>query len=190
MVRYILKRLLQTLLVLWLVLTIVFVMMRMIGDPSKLLISPEGSSESLENLRHILGLDKSIPEQYWDYIKGIFTWDFWQFPVLQPPGVRSHRRASAGDAFAGRFGVCAGYAHRSGGWRRGRGQAQQLAGQCGDLYHHRRPLPAGILAGVAADLAVLGATGLVAGLGLRLVSSSSSCPPSRWPPAFPPASPA
>ncbi len=76
MVRYVLKRLLQTLLVLWLVLTIVFVMMRMIGDPSKLLISPEGSSESLENLRHILGLDKSIPEQYWDYIKGIFTWDF------------------------------------------------------------------------------------------------------------------
>ena len=76
MVKYILKRLLQTILVLWLVLTLVFVLMRMVGDPSKLLISPESTFESLENIRHILGLDKPILEQYLDYLKSVLTWDF------------------------------------------------------------------------------------------------------------------
>ena len=88
MVRYIIRRFLQTLLVLWIVLTLVFVLLRMIGDPSKLLISPESTFESLENIRHILGLDKSIPEQYVDYLKNLFTWNlgnsfFFNRPVLQ-----------------------------------------------------------------------------------------------------------
>ena len=43
MLRYIIKRLLQTILVLFLVVTLVFVLMRCIGDPTKLLVSPEGS---------------------------------------------------------------------------------------------------------------------------------------------------
>ena len=76
MVRYILKRLLQTLLVLFLVVTLVFVLLRGIGDPTKLLISPEATPGQLENLQHILGLDQPLYVQYFNYLKEIFTGDF------------------------------------------------------------------------------------------------------------------
>ena len=47
MLHYFVKRILQTLLVLFLVVTLVFVLLRGIGDLSKLLISPEGTFEDI-----------------------------------------------------------------------------------------------------------------------------------------------
>ena len=76
MVRYIIKRLLQTILVLFLVVTLVFVLLRAIGDPSKLLLSPEGTYEDLQNIRVSLGLDKPLYQQYFDYLGGVVTGDF------------------------------------------------------------------------------------------------------------------
>ena len=76
MLRYIIKRLLQTILVLFLVVTLVFVLMRCIGDPTKLLVSPEGSYEDIENIKAALGLDKPVYVQYIDYMRGIVTGDF------------------------------------------------------------------------------------------------------------------
>lgn len=76
MLRYLCKRLLQTILVLFLVMTIVFVILRVIGDPVKMMITPNSTFQDMENLRHILGLDESLPIQYVDYIKNIFHGDF------------------------------------------------------------------------------------------------------------------
>lgn len=76
MVRYIIERILQTILVLFLVVTLVFVLLRVIGDPSKLLVSPEGSYEDLQNIKASLGLDQPLYQQYLNYLGGIFTGDF------------------------------------------------------------------------------------------------------------------
>ena len=76
MLRYIIKRTLETVLVLFLVVTLVFILLRGVGDPSKLLVSPEGSYEDIQNIKSALGLDKSLWGQYVDYIKGILVGDF------------------------------------------------------------------------------------------------------------------
>lgn len=75
MVRYLVKRLLQTILVLFIVVTVIFVLLRGVGDPAKLLVSPESTFEDLEHLRSLLGLDKPLYQQYFEYLKQIVTGD-------------------------------------------------------------------------------------------------------------------
>lgn len=76
MARYLLRRILQTILVLFIVVTLIFVLLRCIGDPAKLLVSPESSWEDLEHLRKQLGLDKPIFVQYVEYIGQLLRGDF------------------------------------------------------------------------------------------------------------------
>lgn len=76
MAKYLLKRFLQTIFVLFLVATMVFVILRAIGDPAKLVISPDSTFADLEQMRVILGLDKPLWQQYLDYLGGIIRGDF------------------------------------------------------------------------------------------------------------------
>jgi peptide/nickel transport system permease protein len=79
---YIARRLLLGILVLFLVTVLVFLIMRLLpGDPLTLFISQSQMSsgqltpEQLNKLRHEFGLDKSLPLQYVDWIKGVFHGD-------------------------------------------------------------------------------------------------------------------
>ncbi len=85
MVRYIIKRILQTILVLFLVMTLVFVILRVIGDPTKMMVTPDSSFEDLEKVRHSLGLDRSIWEQYIEYLSNILHGDFGDSYYFQRP---------------------------------------------------------------------------------------------------------
>ncbi len=76
MVKYLIKRLLQTALVLFLVMTLVFVILRVVGDPAKMMVTPESTYEDLENIRRMLGLDQPIWKQYIQYLSDIFRGDF------------------------------------------------------------------------------------------------------------------
>ena len=76
MAKYLITRLLQTILVLFIVVTVVFVILRGVGDPSKLLVSPEGTFEDLQQLRKILGLDEPLHVQYFNYLRDILRGDF------------------------------------------------------------------------------------------------------------------
>jgi peptide/nickel transport system permease protein len=68
--RYLIKRALRALLVIWLVATLVFFALRTIGDPVEfLLFETAGTEEAAEELRRFLGIDKPMYEQY-----GIFLW--------------------------------------------------------------------------------------------------------------------
>ncbi len=103
MLEYLMKRVFQTLLVLFIVMTVVFILLRGIGDPVKLLVSPEGSLEDYDQLKAILGLDKSLPEQYMDYLSGIVKGDFgnsffYNRPVLEL--IKEHVPATLQLAFA------------------------------------------------------------------------------------------
>lgn len=76
MASYLMKRILQTVLGLFLVMTLVFVILRVVGDPAKMMVTPESTYEDLENIRRVLGLDKPIWQQYIEYLKDVLHGNF------------------------------------------------------------------------------------------------------------------
>ncbi len=73
----ILGRLIQLALIVAGVSVVVFFMLRMIpGDPAQLLLGELASPEELAVLRTQLGLDRSLPVQYWIFIKNMMVGDF------------------------------------------------------------------------------------------------------------------
>jgi len=73
--RFLIRRLLGALIVVIGVSTIVFVVLRFTGDPVALLAPPESSKEDLEAYRRLLGLDKPVPVQYVEFMRGLATGD-------------------------------------------------------------------------------------------------------------------
>jgi peptide/nickel transport system permease protein len=58
------------------VVTIVFIIQRMAGDPTLLMV-PEGATrEEIADLRRALGFDRPIPVQYLEYLGGLARFDF------------------------------------------------------------------------------------------------------------------
>ncbi len=74
MTRYIVRRLLWGVVLLVIVLALLFVMFRVLptADPAKLRAGRLQSPKIIAEIRHDLGLDKSLPAQFWVYLKGIF----------------------------------------------------------------------------------------------------------------------
>ncbi|HEX4482918.1 MAG TPA: ABC transporter permease [Solirubrobacteraceae bacterium] len=74
MTRYIIRRLLWGVVLLVLVLALLFVIFRILptADPAKLRAGRIQNPKIIAEIRHDLGLDKSLPAQFWIYIKGIF----------------------------------------------------------------------------------------------------------------------
>jgi len=69
---YIVTRILLTIPTLLLLLTMVFLIMRVLpGDPVALHFEKKAEPEQMEAMRRILGLDKPLPQQYADYIWGL-----------------------------------------------------------------------------------------------------------------------
>lgn len=69
---YIITRIILTIPTLLLLLTAVFVMMRVLpGDPVALHFEKKATPEAMEQMRHLLGLDKPLWTQYADYLGGI-----------------------------------------------------------------------------------------------------------------------
>ncbi len=70
---FILRRLLQTLLVLWITSVLVFGGLFLVGDPVEILVNPTADQIEKDRATKALGLDKPIHEQYWIFLKGAFT---------------------------------------------------------------------------------------------------------------------
>lgn len=68
MQRYILKRLLESVVVVWLVLTIVFMLIRISGNPLALLLPPGASEAEWKEMSIKMGLNKPVYEQYVDFM--------------------------------------------------------------------------------------------------------------------------
>jgi peptide/nickel transport system permease protein len=87
MLRYTLHRLLQAIVSVFGLLTIVFIVMRLSGDPTYLLV-PEGASpEAVASLRHELGFDRPIYRQYADYLGQLARLDLGESYVEREPAV-------------------------------------------------------------------------------------------------------
>lgn len=77
MLKTIAKRIAQSIITLFLVVTFTFILTRMIpGDPAQTMLGPQADVASIEKLRIELGLDKSIGEQYLMYMKDVLQGDF------------------------------------------------------------------------------------------------------------------
>lgn len=73
MTAFILRRLAQSLLVLFVTSMLVFGGLYVVGDPVEILVHPEADQIEKERARVALGLDKPLPEQYFIFLKGALT---------------------------------------------------------------------------------------------------------------------
>ena len=76
MLRYLLHRLLYTLPVIWLVVSIVFLLIHFVpGDPIQQMLGEGAASADIESARHAYGLDVPLGRQYLNYWKGVLHGD-------------------------------------------------------------------------------------------------------------------
>jgi ABC-type dipeptide/oligopeptide/nickel transport system permease component len=88
MTRYIGLRLLFALPALWLILTMVFLLAHIVpGDPVAQMLGEGARAEDLQQLRHALGLDLPLPEQYGRYFSGVLRGNLGESLRFQQPVV-------------------------------------------------------------------------------------------------------
>ncbi len=83
--RFLLRRLIQSVVAILGTITLVFFIQRLAGDPT-LLMLPEGATrEDIETLRHQLGFDQPLAVQYLDYLAQLARFDLGQSLVQRVP---------------------------------------------------------------------------------------------------------
>jgi ABC-type dipeptide/oligopeptide/nickel transport system permease component len=76
MIAFLLRRFALTLPIIWIVVTLVFGLVHMVpGDPVAQMLGEGASVSEVERLRHELGLDRSLFEQYRTYMTGLIRGD-------------------------------------------------------------------------------------------------------------------
>ena len=76
MIRFIIKRLFQTVIVMICVSMIAFLLIRLApGSPAQMMLPDTASKEQVAEMEKKLGLDKPLYEQYWIYLKGVLHGD-------------------------------------------------------------------------------------------------------------------
>jgi peptide/nickel transport system permease protein len=72
---YLVTRLLLVIPMVWILVTLVFFVLRVVGDPIKSAFGQLPPAE-IAKRRHEAGLDRPLLSQYWDYLKGVAHFDF------------------------------------------------------------------------------------------------------------------
>jgi peptide/nickel transport system permease protein len=85
--KYIVRRFFQSLLALLVLSMLIFLMSRMTGDPTMLMLPDDATREDMARLRQALGLDRPLPIQYWVFLRNAVQGDFGrsikgQMPVI------------------------------------------------------------------------------------------------------------
>jgi peptide/nickel transport system permease protein len=86
--RFVLRRLGYAVISLFLLSVTIFLLVRVTGDPTVLLVEPGASRADIEALRTELGLDRSLPVQYLGFVRDVLRGDFgrsfyYRTPVLE-----------------------------------------------------------------------------------------------------------
>ncbi|RYL92739.1 ABC transporter permease [Sporolactobacillus sp. THM7-4] len=76
MSEFVIKRFVQTIIVIFLALTGVFFLVRLSGDPTLLFLPPDAPKGQIEVFRHTLGFDRPMYVQYIDFISHAIHGDF------------------------------------------------------------------------------------------------------------------
>ena len=91
--RFILVRLLQTILSLIGISLLIFILVRASGDPTMLMRTSTSTEEEIANIKRVLGLDKSQPEQYWIFVKTLVHGDLGESIIRRRPVTEMIREA-------------------------------------------------------------------------------------------------
>ncbi|HEU4646673.1 MAG TPA: ABC transporter permease [Burkholderiales bacterium] len=84
---YVLRRLTQALLVLFVTSGLVFGGLYLVGDPVEILVNPQADQEERARTAAALGLDRPALEQYGIFLKGVFTGDLGKSFVFGRPAL-------------------------------------------------------------------------------------------------------
>ena len=103
MQRYIVRRVGQSLIALLILSILIFAMVRLTGDPTLLMLPEDAAQADMIQLQRALGLDRSIPVQYWVFITNALKGDFGrsikgQMPVIDIIQERLPHSARLGSA--------------------------------------------------------------------------------------------
>lgn len=85
MTRYVIIRIFQALIALIGITILVFILVRLSGDPMDLIRTPTSTEEEIARLKEYFGLDKSYPEQLWIYLNSLFRGDFGTSIIKRQP---------------------------------------------------------------------------------------------------------
>ena len=75
MFSFIIRRMVQSLFVLFTMSLIVFTLINLVGDPVDMLVNPESLPEEIERVRKDFGLDQPVYIQYWKFLVGALSGD-------------------------------------------------------------------------------------------------------------------
>ena len=73
---FVLRRLLHAVFVIWGVVTVVFFLVRLTGDPTAFLVDQTATQAEIAHVRHLLGLDRPLYVQYVDFLLAVPRGDF------------------------------------------------------------------------------------------------------------------
>ena len=76
MIQYVLRRTIRLILVVFSVITVVFLLMFLSGDPAAVMAPPDATQADIETLRALLGFDRPFHVQYIEYITRALQGDF------------------------------------------------------------------------------------------------------------------
>jgi peptide/nickel transport system permease protein len=85
LIRFVARRIATSAIAVFGVVTIIFVLARLVGDPVSLMMQPGMTPADVAALRHGLGLDQPIPEQYAHFVIGALHGDFGTSPWQSQP---------------------------------------------------------------------------------------------------------
>lgn len=88
MIRFVLRRVVQTIPTLLGISVAAFLLVRLTGDPVALMLPPEAPQEAIDAFRVKFGLDEALPVQYWRFMSNVFQGDLgtslrFNVPVLE-----------------------------------------------------------------------------------------------------------
>ena len=66
--KFIVRRALQSLVTILIIVSVVFLVLNLSGDPIRMLVSPTASAEDVEQMRAAYGLDKPLALRYFDFL--------------------------------------------------------------------------------------------------------------------------
>lgn len=87
MTAFLIRRLIQSAVVVFVMSIVVFFGVNVVGDPIDMLISPDATFEEREAVVRAFGLDRPIYEQYWRFLAGAVTGDLGQSYIFGTPAL-------------------------------------------------------------------------------------------------------
>ena len=87
MLAFVSRRVLQSVVVLFVMSLIVFSMINLVGDPVDMLVNPESLPDEIERVRRDFGLDQPAYVQYWKFLTGALSGDLGNSFVFGRPAL-------------------------------------------------------------------------------------------------------